>query len=85
MLDLMGQLYQQGNEEVRPDVHSFCSVINGACVRRRWMMAMWTRGSKNDLLTLSVNSLIYLSLGSQSETSQGRASLQSTERNDTPI
>jgi hypothetical protein len=30
ILALMENLYQKGNEEVRPDVHSFCTVINGA-------------------------------------------------------
>ena len=29
MLDLMEKLHEQGNEEIRPDVHSFCTVING--------------------------------------------------------
>jgi hypothetical protein len=30
ILALMENLYQKGNGEVRPDVHSFCTVINGA-------------------------------------------------------
>jgi PPR repeat len=29
ILTLMESMYQSGNEEVRPDVHSFCTVING--------------------------------------------------------
>jgi alkanesulfonate monooxygenase SsuD/methylene tetrahydromethanopterin reductase-like flavin-dependent oxidoreductase (luciferase family) len=29
ILALMENLYQRGNDEVRPDVHSFCTVING--------------------------------------------------------
>lgn len=30
LLDLMEKRYEEGNSEVRPDVHSFCTVINGA-------------------------------------------------------
>jgi hypothetical protein len=29
ILALMESMYQSGNDEVRPDVHSFCTVING--------------------------------------------------------
>lgn len=29
LLDLMEKKYENGDEEVRPDVHSFCTVING--------------------------------------------------------
>lgn len=29
VLDYMEKLYEAGNEDVRPDVHSFCTVING--------------------------------------------------------
>jgi pentatricopeptide repeat protein len=29
LLDLMEKRYEEGNNEVRPDVHSFCTVING--------------------------------------------------------
>jgi polyhydroxyalkanoate synthesis regulator phasin len=32
LLDFMTQLYEAGNEAVRPDVHSFCTVINGMFV-----------------------------------------------------
>ena len=30
-LELMEMLYETGNEDVRPDLHSFCTVINGKC------------------------------------------------------
>jgi len=29
LLDLMEKGYEEGNNDVRPDVHSFCTVING--------------------------------------------------------
>jgi pentatricopeptide repeat protein len=32
LLDLMRRMYDEGNKAVRPDVHSFCSVINGKSV-----------------------------------------------------
>jgi hypothetical protein len=32
LLDFMTKLYEAGNEAVRPDVHSFCTVINGMCL-----------------------------------------------------
>jgi hypothetical protein len=32
ILALMESMYQSGNDEVRPDVHSFCTVINGKFV-----------------------------------------------------
>ena len=35
MLDLMEKLYEQGNLEVRPDAHSFCTVINGTSIHPR--------------------------------------------------
>ena len=33
MLDLMESLYDQGNKAVRPDAHSFCTVINGKIIK----------------------------------------------------
>lgn len=31
LLDTMTRMSQDGNELVQPDVHSFCTVINGTC------------------------------------------------------
>jgi pentatricopeptide repeat protein len=70
-LDLMTKLYEQGNEEVRPDVHSFCSVINGT-----YLQTMHANKKKRRKLNP-----VSESLGTEPKTRQGRSCFESLEGN----
>ena len=37
LLELMEKRYEEGDKDVRPDVHSFCTVINGEFILFRNM------------------------------------------------
>lgn len=69
LLDFMSSLYERGNEAVRPDVHSYCTVINGT---NHFQALIWSC----ETFLLRINSLLlnvhFYSMGTQPTTWKSR-------------
>jgi hypothetical protein len=87
LLEYMQRLYKEGNNAVRPDAHSFCTVINGT-----WMLLgghgrgmFWFRTCSTNFLTVYIVRHFFLSLCAKSYDWKGRACKKSLPAHESSV